>query len=301
MPAVLRRATVVCLLALLGPLSLAAREIVIQHFDEQVVISRNGTIEVTETIEAQFIGENWHGIYRTIPVEYTTPQGLNYTLLLEPLSVTDDTGQPLKYERSWQGRNTKFRIYVPNPDDTTRTVILRYRVLNALTFFGDHDELYWNVTGNEWESRIENASAQIELPVGVTGLHAISYSGPFGSSDKDAEVESKGNAIELYAAHPLELSEGLTVVVGWNKGFVQEPTASQKILFILRSNWPIFIPVGVFVVMLYWWWTSGRDPERDAITVQYEPPDSLSPAECGTLMDSKVAMCDITATLVDLA
>ena len=54
----------------------------------------NGTIEITETIEAQFIGSNWHGIFRTIPVEYTTPQGLNYTLFLEPLSVKDDTGHP---------------------------------------------------------------------------------------------------------------------------------------------------------------------------------------------------------------
>ena len=89
--------------------------------------------------------------------------------------------------------------------------------------------------------------------------------------------------------------------MGWDKGFVHEPTASQKIRFILRSNWPIFIPVGVFILMFYWWWTSERDPERDAITVQYEPPDNLTPAECGTLVDAKVAMSDITATLVDLA
>ena len=286
---------------MLVPLSLAARQIVIQHFDERVVISSDGTIEVTETIEAQFIGSNWHGIYRTIPVEYTTPAGLDYTLLLEPLSVTDDTGQPLKYERSAQGRNTKFKIYVPNPDNATRTVVLRYRVLNALTFFDDHDELYWNVTGNEWEVPIAHADAQIELPSGVTGLHAIYYSGPFGSRDKDAAVESRSNLVEFRSTHPLEFHDGLTAVVGWDKGFVHEPTASQKILFILRSNWPILIPVGVFVLMFYWWWTKGRDPERDAITVQYEPPDNLSPAECGTLVDSKVAMCDITATLVDLA
>ena len=91
------------------------------------------------------------------------------------------------------------------------------------------------------------------------------------------------------------------MVVGWDKGFVHEPAAAEKILFILRSNWPIFIPIGVFILMFFWWWTKGRDPERDAITVQYEPPDNLSPAECGTLVDGKVAMCDITATLVDLA
>jgi uncharacterized membrane protein len=206
----LRCVVIVCLLAFLAPFSLAVRSIVIQHFDEHVVINPDGMIEVTETIEAEFIGSNWHGIYRTIPIEYATPQGLNYTLFLEPLSVTDDTGQPLKYERSWQGRNTKFTIYVPNPDNATRTVILRYRVLNALTFFDDHDELYWNVTGNEWEAPIEHASAQIELPAGVTGLHAISYSGPSGSRVQDAEVESRSNLVAFRSTHSFEFHEGLT-------------------------------------------------------------------------------------------
>jgi uncharacterized membrane protein YgcG len=53
--------------------------------------------------------------------------------------------------------------------------------------------------------------------------------------------------------------------------------------------------------MFWLWWTRGRDPERDAVTVQYEPPDKLTPAECGALVDNEVAMRDITATLVDLA
>ena len=35
--------------------------------------------------------------------------------------------------------------------------------------------------------------------------------------------------------------------------------------------------------------------------MQYEPPDNLTPAECGTLVDNSVDMRDITATLVDLA
>ena len=53
--------------------------------------------------------------------------------------------------------------------------------------------------------------------------------------------------------------------------------------------------------MSYLWWTRGRDPARGAIAVQYEPPDKLTPGECGTLVDDEAAMRDITATLVDLA
>ena len=277
-----------------------ARQLVIQDFNEQVTVNTDGTIDVTELIEARFTGK-WNGIFRTIPVQYAGPGGLNYELLLTPVSVTDDAGNDLKYEERRQGRNLKFKIWVPGAEDATRTIEFRYRVRNAIRFLEDHDELYWNVTGNEWEVPIEDASAHIELPAAVTGLHAIAYTGAFGSRAHDAQVTVTGNAVDIVSSQPLVFHEGLTAVVGWDKGVVHEPTALSKFLFYIFSNWPLFIPLLALLTMFWLWWTRGRDPERDAVTVQYDPPDNLTPAECGTLVDDEVAMRDITATLVDLA
>jgi hypothetical protein len=61
------------------------------------------------------------------------------------------------------------------------------------------------------------------------------------------------------------------------------------------------MPVGVFGVMLAQWYRRGRDPRRRPIAPRYEPPDGLTPAEVGTLVDHRVDVRDITATLVDLA
>jgi uncharacterized membrane protein len=301
----LRLRVLPCLLALISALSLAAptaqaRDLTIQRFDETVTVNTNGTIEVTEIIEARFTGF-WHGIYRTIPVEYDTPQHLNYSLLLEPLSVTDDHGHALKYEQKREGRYLKFKISVPGAQDATKTVMVHYRILNAIRFFEDHDELYWNVTGAEWDAPIRTASAKIELPDGVTGLHAIAFTGAYGSRESDAKVETTGNIVEVSTNHPLYYREGLTAVAGWDKGFVHPPSTVAKIALFLRSNWPLFLPAIAFFIMLWLWWTRGRDPERASIAVQYEPPDKLTPGECGTLVDNEAAMRDITATLVDLA
>ena len=296
-----RLALAACAACLLIALPAAARELVIRHFDARILVNANGSIDVTETITAHFIGSNWHGLYRTIPVEYTTPEGLNYTLFLTPVSVTDDAGNPLRYERSRQGRYTKFKIYVPNPDNSTRVIALHYRVRNGLRFFNDHDELYWNVTGNEWDVPIDSVTAGVELPAGVTGLHAIAYTGAYGSRAQDAEIKTAANLITYRPTRPLGFHEGLTVVVGWDKGFVRQPGAGQKAWLFLLSNWPFGMPIAAFFLMFWLWWTRGRDPERDAITVQYEPPDKLTPSECGTLVDDNVSMRDITATLVDLA
>ena len=296
-----RRVWAACLLALVCAIPAGARQLVIRNFNEQVTVGPDGAIEVMEFIEAQFVGGPWHGLYRTIPVEYTSPQGLNYSLFLELLSVMDGDANPLKYEQSRQGRYIKFKVYVPDADNSTRTVVLHYRVRNALGFFEDHDELYWNVTGNEWDAPIMAATGKIELPSGVTGLRAIAYTGAFGSRAADAQVNVKDNTIEMQAMRPLGFHEGLTAVVGWDKGLVQPPTTLEKAWLLLRSNWPFFIPIGIFVVMLWLWWTRGRDPEHDAVTVEYDPPDKLTPGECGALIENEASMRDITATLVDLA
>jgi uncharacterized membrane protein len=295
-----RRVVAIFLLAFFAALPANARTLVFKHFDAQIQVRPDGTIDVTEVIEAQFTGA-WHGIYRTIPVEYTNDAGLNYSLLLDQSSATDSDGQTLKLEQNREGRNLKFKIYVPAAEDATRTILLHYRVLDALRFFQDHDELYWNVTGNDWENPIELVTAHIELPAGVTGLHAIAYTGVTGSRTEDARVEIKDNVVDITSTRRLGYRQGLTSVVGFDKGFVHPPSASMKFTRFLKSNLPLLIPLLAFFVMFWLWWTRGRDPRLLPIAAQYEPPDKLTPGECGTLVDNEAAMRDITATLVDLA
>ena len=296
----LRRVVAILLLMIFAAMPTIARTLVFKHFDAQVQMHPDGTVDVTEVIEAQFTGV-WHGIYRSIPVEYTDDAGLNYTLLLDQINATDSEGQKLKLEQNREGRNIKFKIYVPAAEDATRTILLHYRVLDALRFFQDHDELYWNVTGNEWQDPIELVTAHLELPAGVTGLHAIAYTGVNNSRTEDARIEISDNIVDIRSTRRLGYRQGLTAVVGFDKGFVHPPSGSVKLMRFLQSNSPLLIPVIAFFVMLWLWWTRGRDPQRQAISVQYEPPDKLTPGECGTLVDNEAAMRDITATLVDLA
>jgi uncharacterized membrane protein len=296
----LRSISLILFLFFLATLPATARELVIQHFDVQIQIKPDSSIEVAEMIDVQFIGA-WHGIYRNIPIEYTTPEGFTKSLFLKPLGVTDDNGNPLKYDTSRQGAYERFTIYVPDAVDATRSVVIRYSVPNSLGFFQDHDELYWNLTGNEWDAPIQHASGHITLPQGTTGIRSLAFTGAYGSREQNANVSTNNNVVDVQTTQPLGFHEGLTIVVGWDKGFVHEPGTLAQIVLFLRSNWPFGIPILVFFAMFWLWWTRGRDPKRESIAVQYEPPDKLTPGECGTLVDDEVAMRDITATLVDLA
>ncbi|HEX3377475.1 MAG TPA: DUF2207 domain-containing protein, partial [Candidatus Acidoferrales bacterium] len=278
----------------------SARELKIEKFSAEIFVQQDASLEVNETIDVNFIGA-WHGLYRTIPVEYVTLQGFNYSLFVKLEEATDAAGQPLKVESSRQGHYLKWKIYVDDATDVDRTIHLRYKVRNGLKFFEDHDELYWNVTGDEWDVPINNVSAQILLPPGVTGIRTNVFTGSFGSTAHNAEASTSGSTVEVSMDRPLSFHEGLTVAVAFDKGFVKEPGTGDLIGQFLESNWPLFLPILVFFIMFWLWSTRGRDPRVGSVAVQYEPPDGLTPAEAGTLVDEQAAMRDITATIVDLA
>ena len=285
-------------LAFASPAS--TRELKIEKFSAEIFIQQDASLEVNETIDVNFIGV-WHGLYRTIPVEYVTPQGFNYSLFVKLEDATDDAGQPLKVESSRQGHYLKWKIYVDDATDVDRTIHLRYKVRNGLKFFEDHDELYWNVTGDEWDVPVHDASAQILLPPGVTGVRTNVFTGSFGSTAHGGEASTSGSTVEVSMDRPLSFHEGLTVAVAFDKGFVKEPGTGDLIGQFFESNWPLFLPILVFFIMFWLWSTRGRDPRIGSVAVQYEPPDGLTPAEAGTLVDEQAAMRDITATIVDLA
>jgi uncharacterized membrane protein YgcG len=291
---------IACLL-FLSASPLPAKERRLLKFYSDIVVLPDSSVDVTENITFQFIGGPWHGIYRNIPVEYAGPRGLNYSLFLDVKRVTDETGNPLKFETSRERQYLKLKIYVPNADNSTRTISIEYAISDALRFFDDHDELYWNITGDEWPIPIEEAGAHIVLPDGTSSIRANVFTGAYRSAGRNATAEIAANGVDVHTTIPLGIHEGLTVAVAFDKGTVREPTSLSRFLFYLRSNWPLGLPIPAFALMFWLWWTRGRDPRLRPIAAQYEPPDQLTPGEVGTLIDNSVDMRDITASIVDLA
>jgi len=281
------------------PLQAQQKSYWIERFEARIAVNRDASIDVTETITAHFVG-SWNGLFRTIPVKYTA-RGLNWTLGVRLVSAQDDAGHDLRVETSREAHYIKYKVWIPGAANANRTLVLRYHATNALRFFDEHDELYWNVTGDEWTVPIRTATAEIVLPGGTAGVRAIAFNGAYGSTAQDAKVELRSNVVRITMPHPLSYHEGLTAVVGWAKGVVTELYTADRVAGVMRHNWPLFIPIDVFLLAFLAWRRWGADPRRRPIAVQYEPPAGMTPAEAGTLLDNRADMRDITATLVDLA
>lgn len=280
----------------------AARSWRIADFNDTITIAADGSTAVHERLTLVFIGE-WHGIHRTIPVEYPGPRGTNYTLLLDVTGVTDGNGGKLKYESSISNGYRDLKILIPNAVDTTRTVEIDYTLRNAVRYFEDHDEFYWNVTGNDWPVPIDHVSALVQLPGAAAGaLRAQAFTGVYGSTGHEATAEVKGSDVSFETTNPLPMRGGLTIDIFIPKGILKEPSAFTKAMWFLGSNPVVFMPFLSFGVMFVFWWYKGRDPDPGlSVAPMYEPPPDISPAEAGTLIDDKVDPRDITCTLVDLA
>jgi len=280
-----------------------ARDWRIADFHSTISIDDHGGAVITEQITLSFLGQ-FNGIYRTIPTEYPdTIHHTNYRLFLKVREVTDAQGKPLKYETSRQGGYLKLKIYIPGAVDTTKTVDITYSTPNAVRYFDDHDEFYWNVTGNDWPVPIDHASALVSLPQAAAGgLRAQAFTGFYGSHDRDASATVNGSHVEFETNNPLSMRSGLTVDVYIPKGVLKQPGALTRLGWFLASNTIVLLPFWTFGVMFALWYFKGRDPDPGrSVAPMYEPPKNITPAEAGTLLDDSIDPRDITSTLIDLA
>ena len=296
------RAAASCFLLIILAAPLFGRSWRVSDFSDTISVHEDGSAAVHERITLAFDGE-WHGIHRFIPIEYPGARGTNYTLFLRVTGVTDGSGGKLKYESSTANGFRDLKIFIPDAVDATRTVEIDYTVRNGTRFFEDHDEFYWNVTGNDWPVPIDHASALVSFPDSAAGsLRAQAFTGAYGSAERGATAEVRGSEVSFETNNPLPMRGGMTIDIFIPKGILKEPGAFTRFMWFVGSNPIVFLPLWTFAVMFTLWWYKGRDPDPGlSVAPMYEPPAGMTPAEAGALLEDKVHPRDITCTLVDLA
>ena len=297
---------------------------IIKNFDVNINIQKDGTLLVTEKIVYDFGTNQRHGIFRNIPL--TSVNGPK--LKIEVLGVKDESGKPYKYTISITNNILKIKIGDPNIFITgSKTYIITYQVYNAIRTFEDHDELYWNVTGNEWPVAIQNANASITLPdSSIYNLKMDCFTGPYGSLQKNCIFNHSGTSVNYSTTQPLNANEGLTIVLGLPLGYINKIylPPSQKSFFTLALNFDsifsfllsffeliIFPFLAFFIVIMIFlkrltWKTKPKpvipkELKGEPITVEYNPPDNLSPIDIGTILDRRIDLTDISSVIIDLA
>ena len=297
-------------LLLLAAVGQAAAAELIRDYHADIALAVDGKLTVTETIEVQAEGQEIRrGIFRDFPLYARDAYGRTVEVDFDLLSVERD-GQPEDYHtESIEGG---VRIYAGSadvyldPGDYTYTIT--YTTGRQIRFFDDHDELYWNVTGNGWRFPILKASATVVLPNGVKPTQTAYYTGYQGSTETKARAEPTADGVYFETTERLGIGGGLTIVVGLPKGAVAAPSGTQGALWWLRDNINTILGLGGLVLVLIYylrsWLAVGRDPAAGVMVPRWDAPDGLSPALVNYIDNkgfSGEGWTALSASLIDLA
>lgn len=259
----------------------------ILDFDSKIDISRDGKLTVTETITVRAEGDKIkRGIYRDFPTIYKLKGGFQKYVPFDVIKVTkNDIDEPYFTQSTKSG----VRLYIGKQDIFLKqgvyTYSITYSTENQLFFFDEFDEIYWNVTGNEWAFTIENVNAMVTYE-GNTLDDVIKYGGYTGikgsrQQDFNTENDHAGNLV-FKTLKKLTPGEGFTIYVDFPKGYVNEPLRTESLRKFVYDNRSIFIISAGFLVVLllntFFWFEVGKDPERGVIVPRFTPPDNLAPA-----------------------
>lgn len=306
---------IVTLVALLFalPVRVSAQE-AISSFDVSMTAQKNGDLLVAEKITYTFGSQYRHGIYRTIPL--VSRVGDLYRVIDITFTGVLRDGKKEKYSLDSTGQEVKVKI-----GDADRTITgphlyeIDYIVTNGIgSNYADHNEIYWNVTGDQWEIPIDFASYTLTTDFGTAVQKAVCYTGPVGSTAGDCQVNLEKGKLNVTTTSFLPSNAGLTIVAGFPVGTFPKSTLQKSLptdpdvkLFLIIVG-IVFVLLNLLLapLLLSRYLKKRNKTSFGPATVNFDLPKApdgsrISPAEAGTIDNTKLEKEDIVATIFDLA
>ncbi len=275
----------------------------IKLFDAEIIVNTDNSINVRELIVYSSGGITKHGIYRDIYPYSAEKRKMD----IDNISVRDEMGNSYIFTDEKAGKNIRIKIGDPNTTFSgEKTYIISYTASKAVSQLEDIDEIYWNVTGNEWTMPILRASSHVTIPNGAVASQSTCYYGIKGSTNRCLEDTQSYTPYGFETPSLLAAGEGLTVAVGFTKGIVDPYTLADNIFDIFYKYLPyavaIILPLIAFIFSYRYWRKNGRDErETNVIVAEYDVPDNLTPLEVSAILDEQIDPNKFSAEIIYLA
>lgn len=288
----------------------------IADYQVDIKVNKSSEINIVETIRYDFGLLDRHGIFRNIPYITINKEGKKYQLEIDVSDVSYGNGQDVPYSISTENEDKIIKIGDPNKTITgVNTYVISYTVKGAVTYFSDHDELYWDAIGTGWEIPIYNTEVNLDLTdfpeVKFTSENFICFSGIEGSTAQDCEILiNPDNTVNISSSTVLMPNQGLTFALSFPQGTLEryEPAeykASMVGFWFLLMGFLLNVFLSLGIVIL--WFFKGRDSKDNRVIVRmYDAPKDtrgkeMTPLELGTMFDESISAKDLSGEIINLA
>lgn len=249
-----------------------------------VDVSENNSYVIQEHIDINFVTPH-HGIYRYIPINGSEITGIRVP----------------GYDYSTYKENGNLVVKIGS-GSYTLIGLNEYDINYKITMYDDEnsdmDMLLLNLIPTGWETSIGKVSATVNLPKEADLKDVEVYSGSYGTEgNEDGAVlttSDDGKSFRVTAEN-LPVYHGITIALPLPEGYwvgakaFGETTPFTWLMFLLG-------PIGAALM----WWLLGRD-EKMVKTIEFYPPDDLTPGEIGYIVDGSIQKRDIVANIVYMA
>ncbi|MGI6736477.1 MAG: DUF2207 domain-containing protein [Anaerovoracaceae bacterium] len=272
-----------------GQAAAASTDYTTGSYDIRTTVDEDHTMHVSETIKVDFGTSPHHGIYRYIP--YTERQ---YKV------VVKDTGRDNYDTETTSESGVDFLVVRIGDEDETITGKHTYRIRYELICYedehADYDLLSYNLFPTGWETSVGHVRSTLTLPKDIDWDRLEFHGGAQGSTGAlpsffSSSVNADTRTITLTGSH-VPAETGATVAAKLPQGYWVDPpsrSGAGVVLLVLM----ILLPV----ITLLLWFFFGRDP-RIVQTVEFNPPEGITPCEVGYIIDGSVDDRDVVSMLM---
>lgn len=259
-------------------------------FDVNVVVGEDNSYKVTETIKVDFDTQK-HGIFRYIPMKGSDG---NMAMKIDDISVF-----------GWEYvtyTDSGIKVIQIGDADVTVTGRQTFKYEYTMRLYDDlNDEgdiLYVDLLPTDWETSIESTTIKMVLPKDVDSSKMEIYASRYGSSAVLRNISwNYDEETRTLTIEGIELPKGMgvTVYCPLEEGYWVNPINCE---WIKIPFYVLCLAVPLLVLMA--WIKFGQD-RKVVEVVEFYPPDNLSPAEIGYVIDGDSDKKDIMSMVVYFA
>ncbi len=271
-----------------------------ESFDVDVTVNEDNSYDFSETIKVNF-DQQKHGIYVYVPE--TGMEGIDTPEFSIPdqrdPEISDEWVKDWNYEVYSDNGCTVFQI-----GDADSTVIgeQTYELGYRMTIVDDKDTtkdfLYIDLLPTGWETAIDSTTIHVTMPKELDPDCLAVYSDVYGSADTVSgvswECSDDGKEITITGEN-LAKGQGITLFAELPEGYWQGQLSYDGALTMIPILCVIFGLVSAALWLIF-----GRD-EKIIPTVEFYPPEGLTPAEVGLIADGNADKGDLLSLIIYFA
>lgn len=286
-----------------------------KNFHVEAVVHPDNVWEVTETIDV-FFEEPRHGIYRYIPLKFTLKHDVSQDEGMEPEVIQ---GQVVQDWRDFNYVSDVDDISVEGGDFTTEDsndefeiirigsewrevegdhrYVIRYKYIYRDDRRPNYDYIFHTILGTDFGEDIQNFSFRIEfekpLPADIQNRLEV-YSGVYGNTTFNAvenlTIKATQNFIRGKATN-IPPNHGITLYAKLPEGYYEGVLTTNHVLYYISFGFSLML-----VILIIYYLLRTKRPHVTKV-LEFYPPEGISSAEVGTIIDNEVNTIDLASLI----